>query len=97
MDNSIYGIECIETDKDDLLDEIMKAIEKFSEIPDAPCRPSKLLLTSKELFLFKFESILNDIASNFKLTKREYKKYKKLTSKLMFLMLDFRKKEKTNG
>ena len=92
MDNSIYGIECIETDKDDLLDEIMKAIEKLKEIPEAPCRPSKLLLTSKELFLLKFESTLYDIASNFKLTKKEYKKYKKLTNKLMFLMLDFRKK-----
>ena len=94
MDNTIYGIDCIEVDKNTVYSQIRKTINKMKETAGATRRPSTLLLTSKESFAINFESVLYDIAGHFKLTRKEYKNYKKTTGKLMKMILKFKEKEK---
>lgn len=90
MNNTIYGIECVEIDKNTIYSEINEVIKKMKDSANAPRRPSKLLLTSKQTFLINFESIMYEIAGKFKLSKREYKLYRKQTGKLMKMILKFK-------
>ena len=66
------------------------------KIVDKNTRQYRLFLTSKQSFAISFESVMYEIAGKFKLTKREYKKYKKTTGKLMKMILKFKQLEKAD-
>lgn len=89
--NTIDGIEYVDIEEDDLVTQIMEMLNSFE---DRVVSKPKLFLTSRQIFLLKFESVLDEMASNFNISKREYKKFKKFSNKLMFMFLNFRDKYK---
>lgn len=92
--NTIYGIEYVDIEEDDIISQIMETLNSFE---DRVVSNPKLFLTSRQICLLKFESVLDEMASNFNISKREYKKFKKLSYKLMFMLLNFRDKYKADN
>ena len=90
MDNTIEGIEYVEITADEIIKSITKLVNEFD---NKEVQTPKLFLTSREIFLLKFEGMLNNIISKFNISKKDYKRYKKLVSKLMFMILEFRDRE----